>query len=345
MQDRRRRRGELERVAIAAGDQGVPAPSRLQGGTGREKIVGLVTRRLGCGEPARRDELRQQFELVDQLGVKLPPALVVGKQKLPVGRGAERIPADEHRARPLAVIEAHEEIGEADDRAAAAIAGAADRFRQRVIRAVRERVAVDHEQRAGCAVHRLTLAGLTLAGLTLARHHSMSPPGPWPGSVAVPDGYWATLPAGRPRATTMSDWSKVTRPIPVPNEWTRPFWDAAKRAALELQRCQSCGHFQHPPYATCTQCVSTDLKFEAVRGEGAIYAYTIMYHTGDKRFASAVPYASIIVELDDAPGALMAGNLLDAEYTEAKVGRRVEVVFEKLNDDITLPQFRLAATK
>jgi hypothetical protein len=46
--------------------------------------------------------------------------------------------------------------------------------------------------------------------------------------------------------------------------------------------------------------------------------------------------------LDDAPGALMAGNLLEAEYTEAKVGRRVEVVFEKLNDDITLPQFRLA---
>jgi hypothetical protein len=33
---------------------------------------------------------------------------------------------------------------------------------------------------------------------------------------------------------------------------------------------------------------------------------------------------------------------LDAEYTEAKVGRRIEIVFEKLNDDITLPQFRLA---
>ena len=80
-----------------------------------------------------------------------------------------------------------------------------------------------------------------------------------------------------------------------------------------------------------------------MRGIGTIFAYTIMYHTGDKRFASAVPYASIVVELDDAPGALMAGNLLEAEYTEAKVGRRVEVVFEKLNDDITLPQFRLAA--
>jgi uncharacterized protein len=138
-----------------------------------------------------------------------------------------------------------------------------------------------------------------------------------------------------------SDWNQVTRPIPVPNEWTKPFWEAAKRGVLELQRCQSCGHFQHPPYATCTQCISTDLKFEPVRGVGTIYAYTIMYHTGDKRFAPAVPYASIIVELDDAPGALLAANLLEAPYTDAKVGRRVEVVFERLNDDITLPQFRL----
>jgi len=140
----------------------------------------------------------------------------------------------------------------------------------------------------------------------------------------------------------VSDWTKVTRPIPVPNEWTKPFWEAAKRHSLEMQRCQSCRKFQHPPYATCVNCMSIDLKFEPVEGKGSIYAYTIMYHTGDKRFASAVPYASIIVELDAAPGALMAGNLLEAEYTEAKVGRRVEVVFQKLNDDFTLPQWRLA---
>ena len=88
--------------------------------------------------------------------------------------------------------------------------------------------------------------------------------------------------------------------------------------------------------------MSIELAFEPVRGEGAIYAYTVMYHAGDRRFASAIPYASIIVELDEAPGALMAGNLLEAPYTEAKVGRRVEVVFEPLNDDIALPQFRLA---
>ncbi|PON18024.1 hypothetical protein C2W62_10185 [Candidatus Entotheonella serta] len=139
----------------------------------------------------------------------------------------------------------------------------------------------------------------------------------------------------------MSDWSEVTRPIPVPNALTQPFWDAAKQGVLALQRCQSCGHFQHPPYPTCVTCISIDLQFEAVAGKGTIYAYSIMYHAGDKRFAPAIPYASIIVELDEAKGALLAGNLLDAPYTEAKVGRRVEVVFEPLNDEITLPQFRL----
>jgi uncharacterized OB-fold protein len=140
----------------------------------------------------------------------------------------------------------------------------------------------------------------------------------------------------------VSDWSKVTRPVPVPNEWTKPFWDAAKQGTLALQRCRACRRFQHPPYATCVNCVSTDLAFEPVRGVGSIYSYTIMYHGGDRRFAPAIPYASIIVELDDAPGAFLAANLLGAPYTEAKVGRRVEVVFEPLNDDITLPQFRLA---
>src|SRR6201987_5195462 len=105
----------------------------------------------------------------------------------------------------------------------------------------------------------------------------------------------------------MSDWSKVTRPIPVPNEWTKPFWDAAKRGVLELQRCQSCGHFQHPPYPTCTQCIATDLKFEAVRNVGTIFSYTIMFHYGVKHFTAAAPNDCIIDDPNDAPGGSRAG--------------------------------------
>ena len=115
--------------------------------------------------------------------------------------------------------------------------------------------------------------------------------------------------------------------------------DAAKRGVLELQRCQSCGHFHHPPYATWMQCVATDLKFEPVRhdgkgGAGTIYSYTIMYHTGDKRFAPAVPYASIIVELD----AMRPVRCSPATSWKHPIPRPRSGGAS----NITLPQFRLA---
>lgn len=140
---------------------------------------------------------------------------------------------------------------------------------------------------------------------------------------------------------TMSDWSRVERPVPVPSPLTQAFWDGTRRHELLFQHCQACGNRQHPPAPTCTNCVSTDLKFEEVAGRGAIYSYTIMYHAGDKRFAAAIPYASVIVELDEAPGVLIAGNLLGVPASEAHIGRRVRVLFEQLTDEITLPQFEL----
>ncbi len=141
---------------------------------------------------------------------------------------------------------------------------------------------------------------------------------------------------------TMSDWSKVERPIPVPSALTQPFWDGAKEGRILFQHCQTCGNWQPPPAPTCTNCVGVDLKFEPVEGRGTIYSYTIGFHGGDHRFAAAIPYASIVVELDGAKGVLMAGNLLGVPSTEAHVGRRVEVIFEPLNGDITLPQLKLA---
>jgi uncharacterized OB-fold protein len=140
---------------------------------------------------------------------------------------------------------------------------------------------------------------------------------------------------------TMSDWSKVQRPIPVPTPLSQPFWDGAKQEKILFQHCQTCGNWQHPPAPTCRNCVGVDLKFEPIEGKGTIYSYTVGFHGGDRRFAAAIPYASIVVELDGTPGVLMAGNLLDVPYTEAHIGRRVKVVFEPLTDDITLPQFKL----
>ena len=46
---------------------------------------------------------------------------------------------------------------------------------------------------------------------------------------------------------TMSDWSKVTRPIPVPNEWTRPFWEAARNGDVLSGTVDGYGGFELQP--------------------------------------------------------------------------------------------------
>ena len=139
----------------------------------------------------------------------------------------------------------------------------------------------------------------------------------------------------------MSDWAMVKRPIPVPNDLTEPYWEAAKQGVLALQRCQKCERYNHPPQLTCPHCMARDLKFEPVSHKGTIYSYTIK-HQADKRFDPVLPYACVVVEIDGTGGAALVGNLLGVPYAEAKIGNRVEVVFEKINDDITLPQFQLA---
>ena len=102
LQDGRPLGRKLERVAIAARHDRGPAARLLGGNGGGEEVVGLVARRLGVGEAARGDELRQDLELVDQLGIELAPALVIREGLVPVRRRVERVPADEHGARLLA---------------------------------------------------------------------------------------------------------------------------------------------------------------------------------------------------------------------------------------------------
>jgi hypothetical protein len=160
MQDGRPVRRQLKRIAIAARDDGASIPALfLTRDRGGEEIVCLVACCLGVGEAAGADEIGQDVELLDQLTIEMPAALIIRKELLPVGRRAQRIPADEHGARTFALVKAQEKIGEADDRAGAFIALAADRLRQRVIGAVRERIAVDDEKRAArlCAIcHRVS---------------------------------------------------------------------------------------------------------------------------------------------------------------------------------------------
>ncbi len=131
------------------------------------------------------------------------------------------------------------------------------------------------------------------------------------------------------------------RPVPVADELTQPFWDAAKQHQLALQRCDGCGHFNHPPRTVCDACQSQQLTFTPVSGRGTIYTYAVMHQQNIAGFEDQTPYLNILVELDEQPRLFLVANLPGSERDTIQIGKRVEVYFEKVNEEITLPQFRV----
>jgi uncharacterized protein len=129
------------------------------------------------------------------------------------------------------------------------------------------------------------------------------------------------------------------RPKPQPTPETQHFWDGTKAGELRLQRCASCSKVYFPPRPFCPACASREVGVFTASGKGRLYSYVI-HHRPVPGFTP--PYAIAVVELDEGPR--MMTNITECPQTpEALVlDMPVEVAFEKLDDDITLPLFRPA---
>jgi uncharacterized OB-fold protein len=130
-----------------------------------------------------------------------------------------------------------------------------------------------------------------------------------------------------------------SRAVPAPSDLTQGFWDAAKDGRLAVQRCSSCGYYNHPPKPLCDRCLSPDLGFEDGSGNGTVWSYTVMHQKSVAGFEESVPYVTALVELDEQPMLLLVTNLPGVPPDSIRIGDRVHVTFEMLNDDIALPQF------
>jgi uncharacterized OB-fold protein len=128
-------------------------------------------------------------------------------------------------------------------------------------------------------------------------------------------------------------------PRPAPGPEDAPFWEWCRRHELRIQRCDDCGTFRHHPRPRCPECRSTNATWTAVRGTGTVASYTICYPPVLPAFADRVPYNAVVIELDEGP--FLVSNLVDIDNDAIDVGLPVEVTFVDLDDDLTLPQFRV----
>jgi len=129
----------------------------------------------------------------------------------------------------------------------------------------------------------------------------------------------------------------------VTDQWTEPFWAAARARRLVVARCSGCGLHRMPPTPFCPGCHSTVLDWTEVTGKGSIYAFTVVRRANLPEVQAALPYAPCVVELDGIAGIRLISNIVGAEVDTIRIGAAVEVVWHERTDGVTLPYFRILA--
>jgi uncharacterized protein len=127
--------------------------------------------------------------------------------------------------------------------------------------------------------------------------------------------------------------------IPNVTHELRPFFNAARVHKLAVQKCDRCGALRFPPAPLCLACDSDKASWVPISGHGQVFSFTVMHRAYHPAFKA--PYTLAVVELRE--GVKMTSSLVGIEPSKVKCGMPVEVTFDKLSDEVTLPRFRPAS--
>jgi len=128
--------------------------------------------------------------------------------------------------------------------------------------------------------------------------------------------------------------------VPTIHSWTEPYWKAARERKLMIQRCKDCKKHIFYPRICCPFCFSDQIEWVEASGKGKVHSYTVVQNNPPSAFVKDVPFIIAIVKLEEK--VQMLTNIVGCDPEQVKCDMPVEVTFERVNDEITLPKFRPA---
>ncbi|WP_178114724.1 bifunctional MaoC family dehydratase N-terminal/OB-fold nucleic acid binding domain-containing protein [Pseudomonas saliphila] len=150
-------------------------------------------------------------------------------------------------------------------------------------------------------------------------------------------------PAQRPKAEEKpagkAEKPAAKRPLPGISDDTRFFWEGCEAGKLLIQRCTGCQTLRHPPAPVCAKCHAFDWDTVEASGKAELYSFVVMHYPEVPPFDYPNPIG--LIELDE--GVRLIAGLVGIERDELKIGQRLQVEFERFDDQQTLPQFRPVA--
>ena len=135
--------------------------------------------------------------------------------------------------------------------------------------------------------------------------------------------------------------SASAKPLPELSGFAGEFYGFCRAGELRFQRCTACRAWRHVPRELCAECGCFEFAWERSSGRGRVFSWTVVARALHPAFAGDVPYAPVIVEMEE--GVRVLSQLVDVPPAELAIDLPVEVVFERASDAVTLPRFRRAA--
>jgi len=88
----------------------------------------------------------------------------------------------------------------------------------------------------------------------------------------------------------------------------------------------------------CPSCGADKPDYVVASGLGEVFSYVVHHHP--KVPGKQLPIVIALVELDE--GVRMLGEVVDCDPADVEIGKQVELALTKIDDELTLPFWRLA---
>jgi uncharacterized OB-fold protein len=134
----------------------------------------------------------------------------------------------------------------------------------------------------------------------------------------------------------------VLRPPVSPD--TAFFWAGTAAGELRIQECGSCGARRHPPGPMCPRCGAAQRLagggpgYVVAGGSGTVYSYVVHHHPPVP--GKTLPLVIALVELPE--GVRVLADMPGTDPAQVEIGMPVQIGFERIDDELTLPVWRPA---
>ena len=120
----------------------------------------------------------------------------------------------------------------------------------------------------------------------------------------------------------------------------KPFWDHLKQHELRVQKCLQCGELRYPVSPICPHCLNLTSEWVKLSGKGRVASFIIVHRSRSPLFPGGAPFVTAIIET--AEGLRMLSNVVGCKPEEVRMDMPVEVTFEDVSAELTVPRFKPA---